>query len=119
MTEADWLAATDPTPMLEWLRRWGPVSDRKLRLFTVACGRTLPSLLAYEQLRAGLETAERYADGQANPQDMVSAAKTAERVGWSLPHEEQPLSDAVWAATAMNLWHRLLPLPRTLRAVRF
>ncbi len=30
MTEAEWLAATDPMPMLEFLR--GKASDRKMRL---------------------------------------------------------------------------------------
>jgi hypothetical protein len=31
MTEAEWLAATDPTPMLKALWASGKTSDRKLR----------------------------------------------------------------------------------------
>jgi hypothetical protein len=37
MTEAEWLAATDPRPMLDFLR--GKASDRRLRLFACACCR--------------------------------------------------------------------------------
>src|SRR5215469_4021386 len=37
MTEQAWLQATDPTPMLEFLR--GKVSERKSRLFAFACWR--------------------------------------------------------------------------------
>jgi hypothetical protein len=35
VTEAEWLNAIDPKPMLEYLR--DKVSDRKLRLFACAC----------------------------------------------------------------------------------
>jgi hypothetical protein len=35
--ESEWLAATDPAPMLEFLR--GKVSDRKFRLFACAYSR--------------------------------------------------------------------------------
>jgi hypothetical protein len=39
MTEAEWLAATDPKPMLEFLR--GKATDRKFRLLAVACCRAV------------------------------------------------------------------------------
>jgi hypothetical protein len=37
MTEAEWLAATDPLAMLAFLRDSGRASDRKLRKFGLAC----------------------------------------------------------------------------------
>ncbi|QEG26072.1 hypothetical protein GobsT_08070 [Gemmata obscuriglobus] len=60
MTEAEWLAATDPTPMLEFLR--GTASARQLRLFGCAAVRAVWSQLA-EELPNAVAVAEEYADG--------------------------------------------------------
>src|SRR5262245_29840821 len=49
MTEQEWVGCTDPTPMLSLLRE--KASDRKLRLFAVACCRRTRHLLADEQVR--------------------------------------------------------------------
>jgi hypothetical protein len=39
MDENEWLNATDPRPMLEFLQRTGRGSDRKLWLFASGCCR--------------------------------------------------------------------------------
>ncbi len=62
MTEAEWLAATDPQPMLAFLR--GRASERKLRLFAAACCRRIWHLLPGVQSRAWVEAAESLADGR-------------------------------------------------------
>ena len=64
MTEAGWLASTDPLPLLEALSGGSP-SDRKLRLFACACCRRLWHLLS-ELDRAVVTAIERCADGEIN-----------------------------------------------------
>jgi hypothetical protein len=61
MSEAEWLACTDPEPMLEFLR--GKASDRKLRLFSVACCHRIWHLMADDHSRKAVEIAEQVADG--------------------------------------------------------
>ena len=61
VTEAEWLACTDPQPMLEYLR--GKASDRKLRLFACACCRRLWHLMNDKRSRDAADVAEEYADG--------------------------------------------------------
>jgi hypothetical protein len=60
MTEAEWLASTDPGPMLDFVR--GKATDRKLRLFAVACCRRVWYLLD-EHSRRAVDVVERDAEG--------------------------------------------------------
>jgi hypothetical protein len=72
-TEADWLACTDPMPMLEFLQ-W-KASDRKLRLLAVACHRRIwPFLDDKVDCRKTLEFAERFADGLATRNELHGRA---------------------------------------------
>jgi hypothetical protein len=75
VTEAEWLAATDPGPMLEFLR--DKASERKLRLFAVACCRRIYDLLDNVRVRMSVEIAERFAEGSANSQELELAHQKA------------------------------------------
>lgn len=78
MTEAEWDACADPGPMLEFLR--GKASNRKLRLFTVACCRRVWNLMEDERSRRAIQAAEEFADGvlgQAEQQSMRRQALDA------------------------------------------
>ncbi len=83
MTEEEWLTATDPTPMLEFLR--GKASERKLRLFGVACCYEVRDLIAaMEEGSIGcgfvaVRLGEELADARATPEDVRAAIE--DRVG--------------------------------------
>src|SRR5262249_5461923 len=62
MTEAEWLSCSDPNPMLEFLQGTGTVSDRKLRLFSVACCRQAWHRIPRAVSRKAVELAEAAAD---------------------------------------------------------
>jgi hypothetical protein len=65
MTEAEWLACTDPWPMLDPDAFGGRSRDRKLRLFACACVRRVWDFLDDPRSRMAVEVAERFADGGA------------------------------------------------------
>jgi hypothetical protein len=75
MIEAEWLACTDPEPMLDSLR--GRASDRKLRLFAVACCRRVWTSLEHEEFRDAVEKAESFADGLVDQGELLQAWQRA------------------------------------------
>jgi hypothetical protein len=87
MTEAEWLTATDPTPMLEFIR--SKASDRKLRLFAVAYYRKLSHMPdCNENIRKildvterSVEVAELYADRLATDDEFYAAIASINMIG--------------------------------------
>jgi hypothetical protein len=75
MTEVEWLTCRDPAAMLEYLR--GRPSDRKLRLFGVACCQRVWASIKGEPFREAVRVAELYADGLATQEEMEAARRTA------------------------------------------
>jgi hypothetical protein len=78
MTEAEWLASSAPLEMVRYLAR--PANDRKLRLFACASCRRIWPFIRDERSRQAVECAERYADGQASPEELRTMAAVAQQV---------------------------------------
>jgi hypothetical protein len=74
MTEQEWLLASHTQPMLGFLR--DKASDRKLRLFAVACCRRVWEFLDAENRRM-VEGVEQLADGLMEPQSLEGLRKAA------------------------------------------
>jgi hypothetical protein len=77
MTEAEWLTCADPESMLSQLGE--RASDRKLRLYAIACWRK-PWPAAYAaRCAALLELADRLADGRRPPgrRELIAALRIA------------------------------------------
>jgi hypothetical protein len=84
MTEAEWLACTDPQKMFEYLQASGKASDRKLRLFAVANYRLCygPDLAYSTTAQRAVEVAERFADGLAGREELSQSSRAASDAAW-------------------------------------
>jgi hypothetical protein len=104
MTAAEWDACDDPTLMLRFLD--DKASGRKVRLAACACVRRMWRLLADARLRCAVEVTERFADGEATPEELDAARWDAARadydvgigVGTPMPFAEEMAAE--WAARA-------------------
>jgi hypothetical protein len=100
MNEAEWLACTDPHKMLKHVR--GRATPRKLRLFAVACCRSVWDLLDDPVFRQTVETAERFADGEATEADLEAARAAA----WEATADAAggAAGDAAWGVSLADAW---------------
>lgn len=118
MTEAEWLACTDPEPMLKFLH--GKASDRKLRLFALACFRPYRFMLVPETLEA-LEVAERLSEGTIGPGERKRARERAFHAGWnsdaSLRHRRGPAKYCVTSSLARNAYDAALRVAHAARNI--
>src|SRR4051794_11200784 len=73
MTEAEWLTCADPADLLEWLGE--RATNRKARLFAVACFRHDWTSWTDPRERRAVLTVERIADGFATEADRMAAEK--------------------------------------------
>ena len=96
MTEQEWLACTDPKAMLVFLH--GKTSERKLRLFAVACCRRVWHLAPHDDSRGAVEAAERFADGGGMAADLRHAHLPAVQVFYDLREGRQADREAARAA---------------------
>jgi hypothetical protein len=104
MTEAEWLACTEPGNLLPFLRRkLGPrASDRKLLLFACACWRPVAHLLADPRPRAAVEAVEQFLEGRGGIEPVNAALVDAEAAACSAAADSIAYASraATFAATA-------------------
>jgi hypothetical protein len=71
MTEKEWLVCREPEAMLDVVR-FGS-SDRKLRLFALACVSVIADRLNRDESKAAVDVIEQYAEGKASRTDLQEA----------------------------------------------
>jgi hypothetical protein len=78
MTEVEWSICVTPRTMLQFLD--GKVSERKFRLFAVACFTSVRGWGSDDRCRQAVGIAEQYAEGEASDEDLNNSQKVAWRI---------------------------------------
>jgi hypothetical protein len=102
VTEGQWLACTDPEPMLDFLR--GKASQRKLRLFALMCCQHALRLLIDERSRCLAELALALAEWRTDPSESserlcVHRVRRFEESECKLPGSQRLDSDLLMSMT--------------------
>ena len=105
MKESAWLACREPLKLLEWLQDSGRASDRKLRLFAVACCRRIWHLLAEGASRRAVEVAERFADGLADSRALAAARGAARAADDRRDPAARAAKDTTRAVAGQAAWN--------------
>jgi hypothetical protein len=98
MNETEWLTCADPARMLA--ARWDLgefASERKLRLFSVACIRRISHRLPDEHCRQAVDLCERIANGEADQRDQRAARAGVQTALRRTPERSSPEAHALLA----------------------
>ncbi len=99
MTESEWRSAVEPHAMLDYLQNIGKPSDRKLRLFAVACSRRIWSMID-DLGRAAVGAAEDFADGRLGSDELRAARLACQGTGGQASWYAAATSPAIAARNA-------------------
>jgi hypothetical protein len=101
--EDDWSACNDPGDMVQFLRDSSKLSERKARLFAVACCfHCFWNLLVDDETRAAVGVAARHAEGLAETQEVMEAAASAAAVAAAREREDD--NDATDISVRRTEW---------------
>jgi hypothetical protein len=94
--EPDWLLWVATRP--------GVLTDRELRLFAVFCARQVEHLLTDQRSKDAIDTAEKFAKGEATYEELAAAEAAARVAAWAADRDALRAAarvaawDAAWAA---------------------
>jgi hypothetical protein len=96
VTESEWLTSTRLKSLTDYLLREKVVSQRKLRLYAVACCRCVEHLLEPVELRKALDAAERFAEGKIKSATLTSWLRKV----WAALGDDSPLGTTAASSAA-------------------
>ncbi len=100
-TEEEWCCCNSPQPLLTYLERKG--SRRKFRLYAVACARCIWSYLLHPESRLAVETAERFADGEASEEEREASEEAADPAVERIVEDDEA-EDTAYHAALSAVW---------------